>query len=240
MIKIAVCDDEKKVLEEVSKYIEEYIKRSKLKEVEVFFFQSVEELTNLLEQKKIFDIYLLDVYIGAELGTMLAKDLRRKGIESPIIFLTSSIEHAPQSFEVGTLRYLIKPIDPNKFYEAMEVGIAAAEKTNEKIIKFNTGKGIECININHIIYTEAHAHYQHIMLEGEKYIRVRMTVNELLTKLMRYGGFIRVGSAYILNLRNIKNVSTSEVHFYNDINIKIPRGKHLEIKKAFWEFQYEE
>ena len=81
MIKIAVCDDEKKVLEEVALNIEEYMKRAKKKEVEVFCFQSVEELTNSLEQKKSFDIYLLDVYIGAELGTRLAKDLRRRGIE---------------------------------------------------------------------------------------------------------------------------------------------------------------
>lgn len=240
MIKIAVCDDEKKVLEEVSLYIEEFKKRAKKKEMEVFCFQSVEELKNSLEQKRTFDIYLLDVYIGTELGTMLAKDLRRRGIESPIIFLTSSLEHAPQSFELGTLRYLMKPIDPIKFYEAMEVGIAVAEKANEKWIKFNTGKEIECINVNHIIYTEAHAHYQYITYEDGKQIRVRMTVTELLSKLMRYGGFIRVGSAYILNLRNIRNVSTSEVHFYNDIHINIPRGKHAEIKKAFWEFQYEE
>ena len=240
MIKIAVCDDEKKVLEEVSSYIEKYLEKTKKKEAEVHCFQSVEELINSLEQKRTFDIYMLDVYIGEELGTRLAKELRRKGIESPIIFLTSSLEHAPQSFEVGTLRYLMKPIDPVKFYEAMEVGIATAEKANEKLIKFHTGKEIECINVNHIIYTEAHAHYQYITYEDGKQIRVRMTVTELLTKLMKYGGFIRVGSAYILNLRNIKNVSTSEVHFYNDIHINIPRGKHAEIKKAFWEFQYEE
>ena len=240
MIKIAVCDDEKKVLEEVTSYVEEYMKRANEKEAEVFCFQSVEELKNSLEQKQTFDIYLLDVYIREELGTMLAKDLRRRGIESPIIFLTSSLEHAPQSFELGTLRYLLKPIDPIKFYEAMEVGIAAAEKTKEKLIKFSIGKEIEFINVNHIIYTEAHAHYQYITCEGGRQIRVRMTVTELFTKLMRYGGFIRVGSAYILNLRNIKNVSTSEVHFYNDIHINIPRGKHAEIKKAFWEFQYEE
>ena len=240
MIKIAVCDDEKKVLEEISLYIEEFMKREKKKAVEVFCFQSVEELKNSLEQKRTFDIYLLDVYIGPELGTKVAKDLRRKGIESPIIFLTSSLEHAPQSFEVGTLRYLLKPIDPIKFYEAMEIGMIAAEKINEKLIKFNTGKEIECIDVNHIIYTEAHAHYQYITYEGGKQIRVRMTVTDLFTKLARYAGFIRVGSAYIINLRNIKNVSTSEVRFYNDIHINIPRGKHAEIKKAFWEFQYEE
>jgi DNA-binding LytR/AlgR family response regulator len=64
-----------------------------------------------------------------------------------------------------------------------------------------------------------------------------MTVSELYTTLMKSGGFVRVGSAYIINLRKIKNVSTSEVHLYNNISIPIPRGKHTEIKKAFWDYQ---
>ena len=45
-----------------------------------------------------------------------------------IIFLTTSIEHAPESFETGTLRYLLKPLSVDKFYEAMDVALAKAEK----------------------------------------------------------------------------------------------------------------
>ena len=79
-----------------------------------------------------------------------------------------------------------------------------------------------------------------VSLHIKKQVRVRMTVAELYGILMKHNGFVRVGSAYIINLRNIKNVSTLEVHLYNDINIPIPRGKHVEIKKAFWDFQCEE
>ena len=70
-------------------------------------------------------------------------------------------------------------------------------------------------------------------------IKVRMTVTELHQILMKRDGFARVGSAYIVNLRNIRNVSTTEVHLYNNISIRIPRGKHTELKKAFWDFQCE-
>ena len=57
--------------------------------------------------------------------------------------------------------------------------------------------------------------------------------------LMKCGGFVRVGSAYIINLRNVRNVSTTEVRLYNKISVPIPRGKHTQIKKAFWDFQSE-
>jgi DNA-binding LytR/AlgR family response regulator len=70
-------------------------------------------------------------------------------------------------------------------------------------------------------------------------IKIRMTVTELFTMLSVYGGFIRIGSAYIINLRHVKNVSRTEVRLYNDVSIQIPRGKHTEIKKAFWDYQYE-
>ena len=127
-----------------------------------------------------------------------------------------------------------------KLSEALDVAIEKAQKITERLVKLKTENGVESININQIMYSEAHAHYQYIRIEGGKQVRVRMTVAELYGILMKHNGFVRVGSAYIINLRNIKNVSTLEVHLYNDINIPIPRGKHVEIKKAFWDFQCEE
>lgn len=239
MFKIAVCDDEIQTLEEILLHIKEYEEKKNENRLEIFRFESAKSLINAIEDGNVFDIFLLDVYIGNEMGTELAKSIRRKGIENPIIFITNAIEHAPESFELGTLRYLIKPIDTKKFYEAMDAALLQAEKLGERLLKLKTESGVESINANHIIFSESHGHYQYIMLENGKQFRVRMTVTELYFLFMKYGGFVRVGSAYIINLRNIKNVSTSEVHMYNNINIPIPRGKHTEIKKAFWDFQCE-
>ena len=239
MIRIAICDDEKKILDEVSGYIKNYAEK-KSKEIEVFRFDSAASLIGTLEDGRVFDVFVLDVYIGDEMGTALAGDIRKFGIESPIIFATTSVEHAPESYETGTLRYLIKPINLVKFYEALDVALLAAEKIGQRLVKLKTENGVESINATHILYSEAHAHYQYVTLDGEEKLRVRMTVSELYTLLAPYGGFIRVGSAYIINLRNVKNVSTSEVHLYNNITVPIPRGKHSEIKKAFWDFQCEE
>ena len=239
MTRIAICDDEKKILEEVSEYIASYREKRGNADIQAFCFDSASSLISALENGKTFDIFVLDVYIGDELGTALAKSIRKFGIESPIIFATTSVDHAPESFETGTLRYLIKPINLAKFYEAMDAALVSAEKIGQRLIKLKTENGIESINASRIIYSEAHAHYQYVHLDGGQQLRVRMTVTELYTHLAQNGGFIRVGSAYIINLRNVKNVSTTEVNMYNSIMIPIPRGKHNEIKKAFWDFQCE-
>ena len=133
MIRIAICDDEKKILDEVSGYIKNYAEK-KSKEIEVFRFDSAASLIGNLEEGRTFDVFVLDVYIGDEMGTALSGYIRKFGIESPIIFATTSVEHAPESYETGTLRYLIKPINLAKFYEAMDAALASVEKISQRLI----------------------------------------------------------------------------------------------------------
>ena len=239
MIQIAICDDEKKILDEVSGYIKNYAEKKSDLDIEVFRFDSARTLISTLEDGKSFDVFVLDVYIGDEMGTTLARDIRKSGIESPIIFATTSLEHAPQSYETGTLRYLIKPINPRKFDEALDAALLQVKRTRDRYLKFKTENGVASVNANHIMYSEAHDHYQYMRKDDGEEIKVRMTVTELFTMLSKYGGFVRIGSAYIINLRHVKNVTPTNVCLYSNINIQIPRGKFTEIKNSFWNFQCE-
>ena len=239
MMRIALCDDEAKILDEVCTYIHKYGEAKADLGFEVFRYDSVGALEFALEETA-FDLFILDVYIGKEMGTELAGRIRKRGIESPIVFLTTSVEHAPQSFETGTLRYLIKPLNPQKFYEAMDAALVQAEKLGERMIKLKTEKGIERVNAGHVLYSEAHGHYQHIILGDGREIKVRFTVTELFNSLSSHGGFLRVGGSYIINLRHVKNLTRTEVCLYNNVKIQVPRGKYTEIKNAFWDFQYHE
>ena len=238
-LKIAICDDETIILDEVSSYIKKYSKQSGKSEIEVFPFNSASSLLNSIDNGALFDIFMLDVYIGDEMGTTLAREIRAREIESPIIFLTTSVEHAPQGYETGTLRYLIKPLEPEKFYEAMDAALLQAEKITKQLIRLKTENGIESINANNIMYSESHDHHQYIKLDNGQLLKVRTTVSELYAMLAKNDGFFRLGSAYIINLRNIKNLTSSEILLYNNTTIPIPRGKYAELKKVFWNFQCE-
>ena len=238
-LRIAICDDEAKILDEVSFSIKKYSEQKDKSELEVLTFNSARALLNALDNGDMFDIFLLDVYIGDEMGTDLAREIRAKDIECPIVFLTTSIEHAPESFESDTLRYLIKPLNPEKFYEAMDAAVEKAEKLGSKFIRLKTENGIENINISHILYTESRSHYQYVNFTDDGQVRSRMTVSELFEELAQYGGFVRGGSAYIINLNKVKSVSTGEVCFNNNKKLPLPRGAHNEIKEAFWLLQYD-
>jgi DNA-binding LytR/AlgR family response regulator len=238
-LRIAICDDETIILDEVSSYIKKYSKLCGKSELEVFPFNSASSLLNSIDNGALFDIFMLDVYIGDEMGTTLAREIRAREIENPIIFLTTSVEHAPQGYETGTLRYLIKPLEPEKFYEAMGAALLQAEKNTKQLIRLKTENGIESINANNIMYSESHDHHQYIKLDNGQLLKVRTTVSELFAMLAKNDGFFRLGSAYIINLRNIKNLTSSAILLYDNTTIPIPRGKHTELKKVFWNFQCE-
>ena len=121
----------------------------------------------------------------------------------------------------------------------MSVALAQARKMSEHFLKFKTENGVASVNANHIMYSEAHDHYQYMRKDDGEEIKVRMTVTELFTMLSKYGGFVRIGSAYIINLRHVKNVTPTNVCLYSNINIQIPRGKFTDIKNTFWNFQCE-
>ena len=77
-MRIALCDDEQKILDEVSSCINKYVQKRSNQGIEVFCFDSAKALMNALEGDKSFDIFVLDVYIGDEMGTAFAKNILKR------------------------------------------------------------------------------------------------------------------------------------------------------------------
>ena len=108
MRSIAVLDDEKSYLDSVLALLEEYeSERNEHFATERFINPS--DFLDKLESGAVYDIYLLDIYMPGITGMSIATELRSRGVKSPIIFLTSSTDHALQAFGVDATHYLLKP-----------------------------------------------------------------------------------------------------------------------------------
>ena len=78
------------------------------------------ELLDAIEDGIHYDIYLLDIYMPGISGMSIATELRSRDIQSPIIFLTSSTDHALEAFGVNATHYLLKPYTKESFRAAMD------------------------------------------------------------------------------------------------------------------------
>lgn len=67
-----------------------------------------------------FDLYFLDIYMGEVSGMDVASRLRQENCHSALVFLTSSRDFAVESYDVGALGYLLKPVAEEKIAEILD------------------------------------------------------------------------------------------------------------------------
>jgi len=108
VLKIAICDDEKVFRDAAERMLKLYMEDKGVSyQVDTFGIPS--DLVDATEEGTIYDIYLLDIYMPGITGMSIATELRSRGVKSPVIFLTSSTDHALEAFGVDATHYLLKP-----------------------------------------------------------------------------------------------------------------------------------
>ena len=138
MLKIAVCDDEQLYLDKTHAMLEQYAAEHDV-EITAEAISNPSALLDSIEAGERHDIYLLDIYMPGVSGMSVATDLRSKGVRSPIIFLTSSTEHAVEAFGVDATHYLLKPYTQQHFFTAMDKAVQRISAHSADSIVLKTG-----------------------------------------------------------------------------------------------------
>ena len=180
------------------------------------------------------DIYLLDIYMPGVSGMSVATDLRSKGVRSPIIFLTSSTEHAVEAFGVDATHYLLKPYTQQNFFAAMDKAVQSISAHAEESIVLKVGGAYQNVPVDHILYCEAANNYQRLWMKDGGTLLIRMTASELYDMLESFGCFHRCGRAYILNLNHVKKVTANSTVLKNCMELPLPHSAVAGLRSAFF------
>ena len=220
MIRIAVCDDEKKYLDESAKLLSEYATVRNVR-FSVEQFDKPFDFLEKLDKGEKFDIYLLDVYMPSLTGVDIATDLRRRNDENPVIFLTSSRDHAVEAFGVYATHYLLKPYTKDDFFSAMDKAVHSIVQNKPKTILMKTANGYHNISVSKIVYCESLNHYQTICFVDENPAMVRISQAELWEKLSPFGQFYLCGKTYIINFEQIEKILSGTVELTTGQNLAV-------------------
>ena len=107
IIKIAICDDEKVIIDRLRGYIEKYIKKAGLP-YKIDIYQSGEEFAALEKAMSGYDIVFMDVNMKEMDGIKTAEDLRKYSDGTFLVFVTGFIEYSLAGYKVDAIRYIIK------------------------------------------------------------------------------------------------------------------------------------
>ena len=235
MIKIAICDDEKEFRDAAEHMLEQYMAgRDMMFKADVFSIPS--ELVDAIEKGIIYDIYLLDIYMPGITGMSIATELRSCGVKSPIIFLTSSTDHALEAFGVDATHYLLKPYTEDNFYIGMDKAIdSIASHKNESII-LKVDNEYRSISASKICYCQAEDKYQRFYLENGEKLLIRISGTELYRQLSEFESFYHCGRAHIINLNHISKITPKGAIFKNGMQLNLPHAVLAGLRSAFFDY----
>ena len=103
MLRIAVCDDEREILKELSAYLEEFQAKTK-EDMKYRCFQKGKELLEEMRQGGLFHIVFLDIELEGENGLELAGNIRERYPGTVLIFITGHEQYVYECFLVQPLQ----------------------------------------------------------------------------------------------------------------------------------------
>ncbi|MEX1003725.1 MAG: LytTR family DNA-binding domain-containing protein [Crocinitomicaceae bacterium] len=143
-----------------------------------------------------------------------------------VIVVSSKKEYAADTYNYDVADYLVKPLDPNRFDQAvnkiLEIKSAVKSNSDEKdhlFIKKN--KGFSRVNFSDITYLEALADYVQINTSEGRYT-VLSTMKAIANRLPE-DRFLRVHRSFIVSLEKIKRLDENML-MIDDKSIPVSRS----------------
>ena len=235
VLKIAICDDEKEFRSAAEQMLKLYM-ADKSAQFLADTFDVSSDLIDATEKGTIYDIYLLDIYMPGITGMSIATELRSRGVKSPIIFLTSSTDHALEAFGVNATHYLLKPYSKENFYAGMDKAMQSIAAHKDDSIVLKVDNEYRSISVSGIIYCESEDKYQRLYLESGEKLLIRISGADLYKQLSQFDSFYHCGRAHILSLDYISRVTVEGVIFKNGRALKLPHTVLAGLKKAFFDY----
>lgn len=228
-LRCIIVDDEPLALEILESHIQNTSGLSLIKKC----VHAIEASEAIKKEKP--DVVFLDINMPEVSGLDLAQSIKGGPL---VVFTTAYEEYAVEAFEVNAIDYLLKPISPNRFGEAVDrcheyfalrsgEGERADEnkedlESEEDFIYVKSEQKLIKIAYADIRYIEALADYVKIYINGDKRIITLQTMKNMAAKLPA-DRFSRVHRSFIVNLKHIKSLSSNKIELSDK---QIPIGKN--------------
>lgn len=164
------------------------------------------EAYNLIQEQPV-QLLLLDIEMPGMTGLELIRNL---GAKRPvIIFTTSKKEYAAEAFELNVADYIVKPVTPGRFIQAIDKAREILDSNKEEVklsddefIFIRDANIVRRLKLDDILYAEAMGDYVRLYTP-QKFYAIHSTLKAVEERLPA-GKFLRVHRSYIVAVNKIE------------------------------------
>lgn len=237
MLRVFICDDIPEDLRRIQGLLAEFQSAHPQCELEVSCFSGSEALLAADRELGGAELYLLDILLPEKNGIELARILRSRGRRGVLLYFTSSREYALEAFSVEAVNYLLKPIEPEAFFRALEAVLQ--HRGPEPLVAIPTSAGEECVPPCRIAYVEQTRHIFHYHLGSGRTIlskSLRVPFEEATRELLGNAAFLRPHQSFLVNAGWVAKLATRELFMKNGERIPISRLRLADVRARYLDY----
>ena len=217
-MKFLICDDDDLMLKKISLLIKNSPENK-------CYSNKIIEITNPTDVNIAdeYDVAFLDIDMPQMSGIDLARKIHEQWPNTVIIFITNYVQYAPDGYEVGAFRYLMKNQITEKLIDYLDLAI----KERTKRLRVIT-----------ILYMESSARIitMHLIENVRPMYQFYGNMSDLAQKF-EILGFLRVHKSYLVNMKYIEIFQCKRLEIKGGILIPSSERKYSELKQRYltWE-----
>lgn len=235
-MQFVICDDNAKNLAELEEMFFRYIARFHGLSFDIEKFSDASVLLHKIQHESPADIYILDIVMAQISGIDLGREIRKRSDKSIIIYITASDSFALEAYDLLAIRYLLKPVDENRFFEALDYALSHIQEKKDSVFTVKTKNGLVSIPYHEIEYIENSARRLNIHLtDGSKItsVYVRRAFEEEVKEFLHNENFLCVHKSFLINLNHMRKLSQNNVVMTSGAIIPVSRRNAFQAKKNY-------
>lgn len=217
-MRLYLCDDELKILDEVKKCVEIC-----MPEAEITAFSSGKIVLENLRQEAC-DILLLDIDMPELSGMEVAAQLLSLEKRPLLVFVTGHDELVYESFQYHPFGFVRKQFLETELGKVL-IDCKRELEQKQRHFNFRTMEGEVCLLLSEIHYFESDANYLKIYTEQREY-RFRSTIGAVEATLAK-DGFLRLHKGFLVN--------QAFVRLFGAEQVELTDGRILPVGKTYGE-----
>lgn len=231
-MKFLICDDDDLMLKKISLLIKNSPENK-------CYSNKIIEITNPTDVNIAdeYDVAFLDIDMPQMSGIDLARKIHEQWPNTVIIFITNYVQYAPDGYEVGAFRYLMKNQITEKLIDYLDLAIKERTKRLRVITIQINGERIN-VPVSNILYMESSARIitMHLIENVRPMYQFYGNMSDLAQKF-EILGFLRVHKSYLVNMKYIEIFQCRRLEIKGGILIPSSERKYSELKQRYltWE-----
>lgn len=235
-MKIVVCDDSIEDLAEIEGLLTKYKEINPNIRIDVEQFSDAVKLYQRIQENKLADIYILDMIMSEKTGIDIGTLIRSSSKESIIVYITSSDDFAMEAYGVRAVRYLLKPVGEEQFFEAIDYALSLTKLEKEITYSVKTKNGPIAVPYSKIEYIENYSRTLNICLangESIKSIFIRKSFDEEIKEIAQDKRFIQVHKSFLINMNYVNKLTQSSILLESGKSIPVSKKRAADVRKKY-------